>query len=89
MLGKPDFVFTSSRLAIFVDGCFWHGCPTCYRMPRDNRPYWRQKADRNRRRDHAVNRTLRGQGWTVVRIWEHVLRNPESVLRRLRRVLGA
>lgn len=77
--GRPDFAFPKLKLAVFVDGCFWHGCPTHGTLPRNNRGFWRQKITRNRARDRAVTRELRRRGWRVVRIWEH----------ELRRVLGA
>jgi len=72
--GKPDFVFSSWRLAVFIDGCFWHGCPRCYRMPEDNRPYWSAKVAGNRRRDRRNARELRRRGWKVLRVWEHALK---------------
>src|SRR5580692_4829597 len=59
LIGKPDFVYRRERLAIFVDGCFWHGCRKCYREPKSNIPYWRRKITRNRKRDLEVNRALR------------------------------
>lgn len=73
ILGKPDFVFPKIRVAIFVDGCFWHGHPTLCRIPATNRSYWIPKIAGNRARDRLVNATLRKQGWHVVRIWEHRL----------------
>ena len=73
LIGRPDFVFRSQRIAVFVDGCFWHGCPTCYRRPHANRSYWDEKVKRNRMRDQHVNRTLKQKGWRVVRLWEHQL----------------
>jgi DNA mismatch endonuclease (patch repair protein) len=88
--GKPDFVFHSRRLAVFIDGCFWHGCPRCYRMPEDNRPYWKAKVLSNRRRDRRRTRELRLLNWRVLRIWEHSLKSPvgrERILSKLRRVL--
>ena len=89
--GKPDFAFRSRRLAVFVDGCFWHGCPRCYRMPKDNRPYWRKKVMSNRVRDRRNARRLRAKGWTVLRFWEHTLRNEKGrgrALLRLKRVMS-
>ena len=86
--GKPDFVFRHYRVAVFVDGCFWHGCPTCYRMPEDNRPYWSEKVKRNRERDKRRARELKALGWRVVRIWEHSLKTPRhmaAVIRNLRK----
>ena len=73
VFGKPDFLFRRSRLAIFVDGCFWHGCPRCYRRPKSNRKFWDAKIARNRERDLKVNRELRKLGWRVLRFWEHGL----------------
>jgi len=86
--GHPDFVFRRERVAVFVDGCFWHGCPKCYRRPKSNRKFWDAKAARNRARDAEVTRTLRRAGWTVVRIWEHALRHPGRIAWRLGRALG-
>ena len=84
---KPDFVFRAHRLAVFVDGCFWHGCPIHGTQPRQNAKFWREKIARNRARDRLVNRTLRAMGWRVFRIWEHELRrkNERRLLGRLRR----
>jgi DNA mismatch endonuclease, patch repair protein len=73
--GKPDFAFRAERVAIFVDGCFWHGCPKCYRLPEDNRPYWREKVFSNRRRDRRRTRELKLLRWRVLRIWEHSLKS--------------
>jgi DNA mismatch endonuclease (patch repair protein) len=88
VLGRPDFVFRRFRLAIFVDGCFWHGCPKHGRDPGTNRDYWLPKLRRNRDRDTAVSRQLARAGWTVVRLWEHQLSNPEAVSRRITRTLA-
>ena len=71
--GKPDFVFRSQRLAVFVDGCFWHGCPKHGHNPKSNRAYWLPKLRRNRERDAAISRQLSVAGWTVIRLWEHQL----------------
>ncbi|MFG2166962.1 very short patch repair endonuclease [Micromonospora chersina] len=68
---RPDIVFTRRKVAIFVDGCFWHGCPLHCRMPSDPSGYWHQKIDRNRKRDLVVDDVLRAAGWTVFRVWEH------------------
>lgn len=75
--GKPDVVFEKEKVAIFVDGCFWHGCPQCKRplKPQTNRDYWEQKINRNIERARKYNRQLAEQGWTVIRIWEHEIRN--------------
>ena len=72
LFGRPDFVFESKRIAIFVDGCFWHGCRKCNRnIPRTNRVFWVSKIATNKARDRKVVRTLKAQGYAVVRLWEH------------------
>jgi DNA mismatch endonuclease (patch repair protein) len=70
---KPDFVFRQVRLALFVDGCFWHGCPKHATKPKNNRAFWHRKLSANKKRDRLVNQTLRRSGWQVLRIWEHEL----------------
>jgi DNA mismatch endonuclease (patch repair protein) len=83
--GCPDFVFDAARIAVFVDGCFWHGCPSCRRAPSSNQEYWTKKVERNKSRDRRNSRALRADGWTVLRVWECALRaRPDRVLRRLR-----
>jgi DNA mismatch endonuclease (patch repair protein) len=79
---RPDFVFRTRRLVIFVDGCFWHGCPQHGTKPKGNAAFWRAKFRRNRARDRRDTRNLRGDGWQVVRLWEHELR-PKVRLRLL------
>ena len=85
LLGKPDFVFRRERVVIFVDGCFWHGCPEHGTMPTGNRSFWKAKLSRNAERDRLVSRLLRKAGWAVLRIWEHELtrRNETRLLRRI------
>ena len=68
----PDIVFPARKIAVFVDGCFWHGCPQHGTRPAANSDYWSAKLTRNRARDHLVNDALRSAGWRVVRVWEHV-----------------
>lgn len=81
--GHPDFVFPALHIAVFVDGCFWHGCPSCFRLPRSRRSFWKQKIERNRARDRRVRARLRRQGWSVLSVWEHHLVEPSAVLRRI------
>ncbi|MGO9479107.1 MAG: very short patch repair endonuclease [Limisphaerales bacterium] len=90
LFGKPDFVFRQVRLTIFVDGCFWHGCPKCGHIPKTRRAYWRTKILRNKTRDRLVNRTLRQTGWRVIRIWECELtrKNEARLLVRFQRAFG-
>jgi len=85
--GKPDFVFREQRLLVFVDGCYWHGCPSCYRRPSSNRRYWDAKVRKNRGRDARVTANLKNDGWRVLRIWEHQLSAMSLVLRRIRWML--
>lgn len=73
IFGRPDFVFPRLRLAVFVDGCFWHQCPQHATRPKNNAAFWLRKLEANVRRDRLVTRTLRARGWQVVRIWEHDL----------------
>lgn len=87
--GKPDFVFRSERVAIFVDGCFWHGCAACNRFPTTNIEYWDSKIARNRKRDRTVAAQLRSEGWKVLRIWEHELKALGTVVKRIRLALVA
>lgn len=70
---RPDFVFPKLRLAVFVDGCFWHACPQHGTKPRNNAAFWREKLSRNKARDRLVNQMLRRTGWRVLRVWEHEL----------------
>jgi DNA mismatch endonuclease, patch repair protein len=86
VFGKPDFLFRRNRLAVFVDGCFWHGCPTHCKIPAGNRAFWKRKFAANKARDRRVNRELRRLGWRVVRIWEHDIskRREACVLKVLR-----
>ena len=85
--GCPDFCFIRERVAVFVDGCFWHGCPRCRRnVPHSRRDFWRSKIESNRRRDRKVKRMLQEQGYGVFRIWEHSLCD-DRWLKRLRTVL--
>lgn len=71
MRRRADMLFRSQRVAVFIDGCYWHGCPAHYQAPSRNAAYWRDKLAGNRARDRDTDRMLREAGWTVVRIWEH------------------
>ena len=87
---RPDFVFRTQRVVVFVDGCFWHGCPRHATRPRQNGKFWDEKIARNRQRDRLVTRELRKSGWTVLRLWECALarKRQARTLGRLRRALG-
>jgi|SRR5580692_6209246 DNA mismatch endonuclease (patch repair protein) len=88
LFGSPDFVFPAERLAVFVDGCFWHGCPVHGSIPASNRPFWQTKLHRNLERDKLVCRELQKSGWRVLRIWQHELVHPARVARRVGRMLS-
>jgi DNA mismatch endonuclease, patch repair protein len=82
---RPDIVFTRARLAVFVDGCFWHGCPDHGNSPRRNSRYWDAKLARNRDRDRHYDDLLESGGWTVIRFWEH--ENPQEAAQTILQVL--
>lgn len=79
LAGSPDLIFPSAHLAVFVDGCFWHGCPDHYQPPDERAEFWRNKLAANRERDIAVNQQLKADGWHVMRLWEHQLRPPRAL----------
>lgn len=88
--GLPDFFLPYERVAVFVDGCFWHGCPRCGHIPKTHAEYWQKKIDRNRERDRAVTAALKNEGFKVVRIWECDIRANvgicvDQILRQIRR----
>jgi DNA mismatch endonuclease (patch repair protein) len=86
--GKPDFVFLSGRIVIFVDGDFWHGNPKRYRVPETNQNYWREKIERNKKRDRKITRELKRRGWKVLRFWESSLRNEHVIAKRMKMSLS-
>lgn len=90
LAGTPDFAFRKPKVVVFVDGCFWHGCKK-HGVRTSMKPFWKNKFLRNKQRDLFVNRTLRSQGWRVMRVWEHDLsrRNEARLLRRIQTVLSA
>ena len=85
--GRPDFVFRKERVAVFVDGDFWHGNPRGFRLPKSNVKYWEKKILSNRKRDKKVNRELRDRGWVVLRFWQSSLKNEKAVVRRIAKCL--
>ena len=80
--GRPDIVFARRKLAVFVDGCFWHGCPIHGTSPKTNRSYWSPKLQRNRERDIEVTTALKAAGWDVLRYWEHEIYDALDVVAR-------
>jgi DNA mismatch endonuclease (patch repair protein) len=84
---RADIVFTRRRVAVFIDGCFWHGCPEHATLPKSNADYWLPKLRRNSERDREVDAVLGDAGWVVLRFWEHEA--PETVAAAIIRVLGS
>lgn len=74
IIGTPDFVFRKKRIAVFVDGCFWHGCRYCRSIPITNRDFWSRKINSNRVRDTYIRASLGKRGWTVIAFWEHEIK---------------
>lgn len=92
LVGKPDFVYEDTKVVIFIDSCFWHGCKQHLRMPASNQDYWSAKIARNRKKDYEVTKQLQLEGWLVIRIWEHSLKNPHSLkwwLTRIKHLVAA
>ena len=80
---KIDIAFPSKKIAIFVDGCFWHGCPIHSHLPKTNESYWLPKLKKNIERDRITTQSLCNEGWTVVRLWEHELSEIEKVTEKI------
>lgn len=83
IIGKPDFVFTNKKIAVFIDGCFWHGCQIHCRLPATNVDYWENKIIKNKQRDRHVTKELKRRGWTVMRFWEHDLIECKYIRKKL------
>jgi len=87
--GRPDLVFPSARVAVFVDGCQWHCCPDHWVRPKSNIDFWDRKFKKNRTRDSKVTKLLKAAGWRVLRYWEHEIeKNCQTVALRISRVVG-
>lgn len=74
VIGKPDLVFIGAKVAVFVDGCYWHGCPKHFVQPKSNTLFWENKINKNIERDKKVTQQLEAKGWRVIRIWEHEIK---------------
>ena len=89
LFGTPDLANQRRRLVVFLDSCFWHGCPEHYQVPRTNAEYWAVKVRRNRERDVVVTEWYQERAWRIVRIWEHEVRqDPAAVVERLASIFG-
>jgi len=89
--GTPDIAFPSKRIAIFINGCFWHRCPECdYQQPKSNKPFWREKFKKNTERDKRTETSLHEQGWATLTIWEHeVKKNINEAINKIISLLNA
>lgn len=86
--GTPDFSFQKEKIAIYVDGCFWHGCKRCYVAPKSNEDFWRKKVEGNMKRDKANRALVRRMGWVHIRIWEHeIKKKPEGIVTKIKKSL--
>jgi DNA mismatch endonuclease, patch repair protein len=89
MQGQPDIVFVKKKIAIFIDGCFWHKCPVCFQEPETQKEFWAKKIQSNVKRDEKVNELLKNDGWEVIRFWEHDIRKkPDKVVKKISEILG-
>lgn len=86
--GRPDLVFLRSRLAVFTDGCFWHGCPIHYSAPGTNQDFWKNKLRKNVLRDMATDDALTSDNWKILRIWEHELKDTDEIVLKIKRILN-
>lgn len=88
IFGRPDLAFPKKRLAVFIDGCFWHKCPLCFVKPTSQIEFWKEKIKNNIKRDKRVNKFLKKNNWKFLRIWEHELKkNPERACLKIIRQL--
>lgn len=83
--GRPDLASRKRKIAIFIDGCFWHKCPKHYQAPKSNSAFWETKIESNVLRDRKADKNLRKLGFSVVRLWEHEISQPEKILRKIRK----
>jgi DNA mismatch endonuclease (patch repair protein) len=82
--GKPDIVFVRKKIIVFVDGCFWHKCPADFQEPETRKDFWMKKIQSNIDRDKKINTQLKREGWTIIRIWEHEIKEePENVVKKI------
>ena len=86
LFGKPDFAFPKKKIAVFVDGCFWHGHTCRNTKPKDNKDYWTAKIERNRQRDAIVVETLSNKGWMVTRLWECSLKDEKIMAKFIKKI---
>jgi len=91
LTGTPDFIFPEQKIAIFVDGCFWHGCKRCNLRPKTHTKFWDKKISDNFKRDKLVNKLLKRKGWKVLRFWEHQIKNKstaKNIIKNIRKLIN-
>ena len=87
--GTPDFTFKKEKIVVFVDGCFWHGCPKCKAIPKTNKKFWINKMNINKQNDRKTNKILKADGWTIIRFWEHqIKKGPANLIKRIKKELN-
>ncbi|TFG82701.1 MAG: very short patch repair endonuclease [Erysipelotrichales bacterium] len=85
---RIDIAFPGRKIAVFVDGCFWHGCPMHGTIPETNKEYWIPKLERNKQRDQERTAALKAEGWIVIRVWEHEVRSPQDIIMSIQRTIS-
>ncbi len=88
LIGKPDLYFTKRKIAIFVDGCFWHGCNKCGHIPKTRNEFWKAKISNNKKRDKRTNRLLKMSGIIVIRVWEHELKTKKGIEQIINKIIS-
>lgn len=84
LLGTPDISFPNLKIVVFLDSCYWHGCPTHFKMPKTNTSFWHQKINRNIERDYDISSHYSEEGWILLRFWEHEVKNDlDSVVKTI------
>ncbi len=90
LYGKPDITFPGKKTVIFIDGCFWHGCPKHHIRPKTNKKFWKEKIGKNIKRDKEVNKYLKKKGWHVLRFWEHQIdKDIHACVKRISDFIGS
>lgn len=88
IIGTPDISIKKKRTAVFLDGCFWHGCSKCYKVPKTNRKFWKDKLEYNKQRRRKVRHELKKEGWRVLEFWEHqIISQPTTATQKIARYL--
>lgn len=82
--GKPDIVLPKYKTVIFIDSCFWHGCPKHGSVPQTRKKFWQTKIEKNKKRDKKVIRHYKKEGWGIIRVWEHKIKKIDSVVERIK-----